>query len=106
LTTFTPANSVHATLVATTVDKVTITGDRAGLCIQNRSLVDGIYYTWSADGTPADPASDGSVDGSYYLPPGGADTWEDPLLRRSETATKVHLISAGAAEYSVEMWRV
>jgi hypothetical protein len=105
LTAYTPTLTVHATTTAATVDRVTVTGDRAGLRIQNRSAADGLFYTWAADGTPADPAADGSVDGSLYLPPGGADTWEDPLLRRAETATKVHVISASPADYSVETWR-
>jgi hypothetical protein len=97
--------TVHPTTAAGVGDRVTITGDRAGLRIQNRSGTDGLWYCWSVDGNAATPASDGSVDGSYYLPPGEADTWEDPVARRGEIAVDVRVISAAAVAYSVETWK-
>jgi hypothetical protein len=105
MATYTPTLTVHATTGAGVGDRITVTGDRAGLRIQNRSTVDGLWYAWSADGNATVPAADGSVDGSYWLPAGEADTWEDALMRRSETATDVRVISTGAVAYSVETWR-
>jgi hypothetical protein len=105
MATYTPTLTQHATTAAGVGDRVTVTANIAGFRIQNRSTVDGLWYAWSADGNAAVPAADGSVDGSFYLPPGEADTWEDPLMRRNETATDVRVISTNAVAYSVETWR-
>jgi hypothetical protein len=105
MATYTPTLTVHASTAAGVGDRVTITGDRAGLRIQNRSTVDGLWYAWSVDGNAATPDVTGTVDGSYWLPPGEADTWEDPVARRGEIAVDVRVISAAAVAYSVETWR-
>ena len=87
----------HATLVAATVDTVTLTAVGLGFRIQNRDAAsgDGLYYT--KDGST--PTVGG--DDTFYLPPGGTDTWPDTGKNLSVV---VSLISAGTPDYSVESW--
>lgn len=107
MATLAPTYSVAATLTASTVDRVTVTGNRSGLIIANRSpgIPDGLWYTWSLNGTPTDPTADGAADvPSFFLPPGGEHVWEDALMRSTELAIKVHLISTAAVAYYVATW--
>lgn len=89
--------SKHATTDAGGVDTVTFSGGKVGFRIQNHSASP-IYYSWAAL-TPVTPATDGSVDGSYYLAPGAADA------RTSVNNTLVvKVTSVAPAAYSVETW--
>lgn len=97
-------NSKAATLTAATVDTVTLTGNKAGFRIQNRSSTDNIWYTFGLGSTPTSPASDGSVDGSYLLPANSSDAWDDPISRSNEASVIVKLISTGTPSYSIETW--
>lgn len=99
------ATSKAATLTAATVDTVTVTGNKRGFRIQHRGAVGtpDIWYTWGYT-TPSDPATDGSVDGSYNLAANSVDRLDDPVSRDNEAQVVIKLISTGAVAYSVETW--
>lgn len=98
------SSSKAATLVAATVDTVTVNGNKAGVRIQNRSSTETLFYTLGIGTTPTDPTTTGSVDGSYFLPASSADAWDDPVARSNESSVVVKLISAGTPSYTVESW--
>lgn len=99
------ATSVHDTLTADTVDTVTLEGNKRGFRVQHRgaSGTADIWWTWGTT-TPADPETDGSVDGSFNLAAGGIDRITDPVDRSNETEIVVKLICGDGVAYSVEAW--
>lgn len=98
MATYTASTSKHATLSAGDVDTITFTGVKAGFRIQNRSTTHPLFYTWSAS-TPLTPSAAGTVDGSYRIEPGMADT---RIALNKGVVLKI--TSAGAAPYSAETW--
>ena len=87
------ATSKHATLVASTVDTVTLTGtDYYSVEVLHRSssVTDPIYFT--VDGSTPTVAGDDT----YVVMPGGWKT-----VRSKENIDVVKLISAGTPAYSV-----
>lgn len=96
---YTVALSKHGTTTAGAVDTINFSGNRkVGFRVQNRGA-DPLYYTWGDGATPSDPATDGSVDGSFYLDSGGQDT---KFSINANLIVKVRSVSA--APYSVEAW--
>lgn len=100
---YSAAIAKHATLVAATVDTVTLNVDATtgradpAIVVENRGTTDALYFTYSVNGTaPAAPTVAG--DDCYYVGPGTSisiDTmWGSDVI--------VKLISAGTPAYSVE----
>jgi hypothetical protein len=100
------ASSKHATLTAATVDTVTFTGSLQGVRITNAGASDIWYCLGSSDSdgpVPPDPAVNGSVDSSFRLPPGTADSFDmGGVFRLIANALVVKLISSGTPNYDVE----
>lgn len=93
---YTVAKTKHATLVANTVDQVTITGGYELVEIVNRSQVDTLWCRIGSPAAPVDPTVAG--DDTTVVRPG------DSLKvggGRSGDPTIVKLISAGTPAYSV-----
>lgn len=91
---YTVARSKHATLVAATVDSVTLSRDYAEVEIVNRGAAGDIYAT--VDGTTPAPAADNTI----YIGPGQALVFALPR-RADNTSSAVKLVSAGTPSYSV-----
>lgn len=91
---YTEVTSKHATLAASTVDDVTITGATSLLQVVNRGS-DDIYLTHGAS-APTNPTVAG--DDTFFLGPEG--TFFIPL--ESSGNYTVKLISTGTPAYSVQ----
>ena len=90
------AKSVHKTLVAATVDDVTLTGRGGRVEIMNRTGTAEIYFT--LDGTA--PTVKG--DGTDVIPASvGASVILDASLAADSGSEVIKLISSGTPEYSV-----
>lgn len=90
---YTVARSKHATLVAATVDSVTLSLDYSQVEIVNRSTTGDIYAT--VDGTTPVSAADDTI----YIGPGQALVLALPTTGAGTDVIK--LISAGTPSYSV-----
>ena len=93
MATHSAATAVHATLVATVVDTVTITSQSSELVIYNRSSLSDLYFR--VDGTNPQIAGDDShivpINSNRRIGP------PDPIN------IQVKLISVGTPPYSVEV---
>lgn len=102
---YTAVMTAHHTTTGAQVDTVTLgPGNKRDVRVQHRGVAGtdpGIWWTWGY-ATPADPASDGSVDGSYFLPAGAVDRIREPISRDNETTVIVKVLSTGAMPYSIE----
>lgn len=90
---YTVVRSKHATLVAATVDSVTLSQDWGSVEILNRSTSGDIYAT--VDGTTPVSAADNTI----YVGPGQAVQVSMPTTGAGTDDVK--LISAGTPSYSV-----
>jgi hypothetical protein len=92
MATYTADHSYHATLVAATVDTVTLTGSSGDYVqVVNRGATGDIYFT--VDGTtPVTAAAD-----TYVVVPNTALT-----VYSGDNQDKIKLISAGTPSYSVQ----
>jgi hypothetical protein len=98
-------NSKHATLVANTVDVLTMDKAYPLLEVINDDATNGIYVTVDSGPTGSQTTLTPTVggDGCWYVGPGGArvltdDNWAGPAATPTSV---IRLISAGAAAYHV-----
>lgn len=101
---YTATTTKHATAAANTADDITLTGNKRQVRVQHRTTTGpGIWWAWGYTlASCPDPLTDGSVDGSYYLPPGACDFIREPLSRDNETQIVVKIKTTGTPDYSIE----
>lgn len=100
---YSAARAKHITLVAATMDDVTITGEYAQLTILNRDGSNPIYVRYGRGATAADiPTPTVAGDDTIIIPANGSIVVDFPFRYATATNAIVKVIGAGTGGVSVQ----